>query len=150
MEIAVIGGGHGCHAAAADLSERGHRVRLWRRDREAFASTLKRSALTLTDTQGTRDVSLGLATMDLTQAVTGAELVLVPLPATAQVALGRDLASLLTDGQVVFLPPGTFGSYILADAVKRAGTGCQLKPNFSFFDSFQFSNIIAVLLLQIW
>ena len=84
MEIAVIGGGHGCHAAAADLSERGHRVRLWRRDREAFAPTLKRSALTLTDTQGTRDVSLGLATTDLAQAVTGAELVLIPLPATAQ------------------------------------------------------------------
>ncbi len=126
MEIAVIGGGHGCHAAAADLSERGHRVRLWRRDREAFAPTLKRSALTLTDTQGTRDVSLGLATTDLAQAVTGAELVLIPLPATAQVVLGRDLAPLLTDGQVVFLPPGTFGSYILANAVKRTGTGARV------------------------
>ena len=89
MEIAVIGGGHGCHAAAADLSERGHRVRLWRRDREAFAPILERSALTLTDFQGTRDVSLELATTDLTQAVTGAELVLIPLPATAQVVLGR-------------------------------------------------------------
>jgi opine dehydrogenase len=42
------------------------------------------------------------------------------------VVLGRKLAPLLTDGQVVFLPPGTFGSYILADAVKRAGTGARV------------------------
>ena len=32
MEIAVLGGGNGAHAAAADLSEAGHRVRFWRRD----------------------------------------------------------------------------------------------------------------------
>ena len=32
MKIAILGGGHGCYAAAADLSEQGHEVRLWRRD----------------------------------------------------------------------------------------------------------------------
>ena len=32
MKVAVLGGGHGCYAAAADLSEQGHEVRLWRRD----------------------------------------------------------------------------------------------------------------------
>ena len=29
MEIAVLGGGHGCYAAAADLSEKGHHTRFW-------------------------------------------------------------------------------------------------------------------------
>lgn len=29
MEIAVLGGGHGCYAAAADLSEKGHHIRFW-------------------------------------------------------------------------------------------------------------------------
>ena len=28
MKIAILGGGHGCHAAAADLSEAGHEVQL--------------------------------------------------------------------------------------------------------------------------
>lgn len=37
MRIAVLGGGHGCYAAAADLSEQGHEVRLWRRDAAALA-----------------------------------------------------------------------------------------------------------------
>jgi len=36
MKIAVLGGGHGCYAAAADLSEAGHEVRLWRRDAAAL------------------------------------------------------------------------------------------------------------------
>ena len=37
MKIAVLGGGHGCYAAVADLSEAGHEVRLWRRDAAALA-----------------------------------------------------------------------------------------------------------------
>ena len=37
MKIAVLGGGHGCYAAAADLAEAGHEVRLWRRDAAALA-----------------------------------------------------------------------------------------------------------------
>jgi len=32
MRIAVLGGGNGAYAAAADLSEKGHEVRFWRRD----------------------------------------------------------------------------------------------------------------------
>ena len=36
MEVAVLGGGHGCYAAAADASEAGHNVRFWRRDAAAF------------------------------------------------------------------------------------------------------------------
>ena len=32
MEIAVLGGGNGSLAAAVDLTEQGHDVRLWRRD----------------------------------------------------------------------------------------------------------------------
>ena len=37
MRIAVLGGGHGCYAAAADLSDAGHELRLWRRDAAALA-----------------------------------------------------------------------------------------------------------------
>jgi opine dehydrogenase len=36
MRIAVLGGGNGSHAAAADLSDLGHEVRFWRRDAAAF------------------------------------------------------------------------------------------------------------------
>ena len=126
MEIAVLGGGHGAYAAAADLAERGHRVRLWRRDAAAFAPILEGRAITLSDARGTRAVSIAGATTDLGEAVRGAALVLVPLPATAQADLAPRLAPLLEDGQVVYLPPGTFGSYVLARAAFEAGNAARV------------------------
>ena len=122
MRIAVLGGGNGGYAAAADLAEHGHELRLWRRDAAAFAPVLQRQALQLLDARGRRDVRLGLATTSLVAAVDGAELVLVPLPAFAQLELARALAPHLRDGQVVFLPPGTFGSYVMAKALRAAGS----------------------------
>ena len=51
----------------------------------------------------------------------GAELILCPAPATAQHDIAKALAPHLADGQVVFLPPGTFGSVIFAKAAYEAG-----------------------------
>ena len=45
MKIAVLGGGHGCYAAAADLSEAGHDVRLWRRDAAALAPLIEAGSI---------------------------------------------------------------------------------------------------------
>jgi len=121
MEIAVIGGGHGAYAAAADLAEHGHGVRLWRRDAAAFTPVLEHGRLTLVDVNGRREVALAKATTDLGAAVAGADLVVIPLPATVQDDLAPALAGVLEDGQVVFLPPGTFGSYVFAKALADSG-----------------------------
>ena len=121
MEVAVLGGGHGCYAAAADLSERGHAVRFWRRDAAAFAPVIETGRVTLKDRQGRRDIRIAQPTADLAEAVRGAALIVVPLPATAQAGLFPALAPLLADNQVVFLPPGTFGSYALHKAARDAG-----------------------------
>lgn len=123
MRIAVIGGGHGCYAAAADLALQGHEVRLWRRGGDAFAEVLDSGTITLTDLDGTRPVELALPTTDLAAAIAGAELIVMPLPATTQASLAPQVAPLLEDGQVVFLPPGTFGGFLLARAMKNAGNG---------------------------
>ena len=40
MEVAVIGGGHGGYAAAAEISEHGHTVRFLRRNAEDFQAVL--------------------------------------------------------------------------------------------------------------
>jgi opine dehydrogenase len=112
--IAVLGGGHGCYAAAADLAELGHEVRLWRRDAAAFAPVLASRAIRLRDAKGVREVRIALATTDIGAAVTGAQLVLLPVPATAQEGIAREMAPFLTKEQVVFSPPGTFGSYAMS------------------------------------
>ncbi|HEY0879737.1 MAG TPA: NAD/NADP octopine/nopaline dehydrogenase family protein, partial [Zeimonas sp.] len=51
-----------------------------------------------------------------------AELVLAPCPAFAQDDLARTIAPHLRDGQVVYLPPGTFGSFAMARAVRETGS----------------------------
>lgn len=121
MRIAVLGGGHGSYAAAADLAELGHEVRLWRRDAAAFAPVLQDRSIRLNDVKGARSVRIALATTDIGAAVRGAELVVVPTPATAQADIARALAPHLEDGQVVFCPPGTFGSYVMARIAREAG-----------------------------
>lgn len=121
MNIAVIGGGNGSYAAAADLSEKGHRVRLWRRNGDAFKPVLESQSLNLKDHQGTRKVKLDLASTDIKTVVKESKLIIIPLPATAQQSLASDLAPCLEDGQVIFLCPGTFGSVLMAKWLKEAG-----------------------------
>lgn len=139
MRITVLGGGHGCHAAAVEMAEKGHTVRLWRRDAAALQALAAGGHIGVTDYRGTRAVpvvALGAAVAaagtaadtaaitlchDLASAVDGAELVVIPLPATAHDELSRQLAPLLRTGQVVFLPPGTFGSFVFARALADSG-----------------------------
>src|SRR5213075_3072645 len=121
LKIAVLGGGHGAYAAATDLSEQGHEVRLWRRDAQAFAPVLTTSAITLTDERGTRPVKIARLSTSAADAVRGAELVLIPGPANSQADITRAIAPALTAGQVVFMPPGTFGSYAMANLSAARG-----------------------------
>lgn len=122
MKIAVLGGGNGSFAAAADFALAGHEVALVRRDRSDVDAHLAAGAtITLIDGKGRRVVPISHVTGDLAAAVRGAELVLCPTPAFAQEDLARRVAPLLEPGQVVYLPPGTFGSYIFAKAAHDVG-----------------------------
>ena len=122
MKIAVLGGGHGCYAAAADLAEAGHEVRLWRRDGAALAPVVEAGTIGLIDASGSRDVGIAMATADIGAALAGAELIVLPSPAIAQEDIARAMAPHLQDGQVVFLPPGTFGSFVMARIVRAQGS----------------------------
>ena len=122
MKIAVLGGGNGSFAAAGDFALQGHNVRLWRRDAVAVAAHRAAGCRILVkDAGGRHDVRLALVTTDIAEAVGGAELILCPAPAFAQPDIARLLAPHLSDGQVVFLPPATFGSMIFARAAHDAG-----------------------------
>jgi opine dehydrogenase len=118
MRIAVLGAGHGAYAAAADLAEQGHEIRLWRRDARTLPLVADTWFIRLEDYQGRRDVRIALATPDIGQAVQGVELILVPAPAFAQMDIAAALAPHIVDGQVVFLPPGTFGSFAMARRIR--------------------------------
>jgi len=121
LKIAVLGGGNGSFAAAADFALSGHDVRLWRRDTgQVEAHRASGSRILLKDHNGRHDVKLALVTADIAEAIRGTELILCPAPAFAQPDLAHLIAPHLRDGQVVFLPPGTFGSMIFAQAARDA------------------------------
>lgn len=131
MEVAVLGGGHGCYAAAAHLSEEGHSVRMWRQNATAFSTVLETKTIILTDWKGTRDVLIHNPTESVEEALDGAELIIIPLPSTTHSSLSAMLAPHFKDGQIVFLPPGTFGSIIFAQAIDASGN----KANVSFAET---------------
>jgi len=126
VRIAVLGGGNGAYAAAADLAEQGHEVRLWRRDAAALAPVSDTQSIRLKDARGLREVKLALATADIGAAMRGAQLLLIPAPAMAQVDIARAMTPHAEDGQVVFLPPGTFGSVVMAQELRKSGCRAQV------------------------
>lgn len=127
MEIAVLGGGNGSVAAAVDLTEQGHSVRFWRRDGTAqTALQAQDSKLKLKDSDGSRPVRIALVTADIAEAVMGAALILCPTPANAQEDIAAALAPHLRDGQVIFMPPGSFGAFVMARIVRQEGNSADL------------------------
>ena len=122
VKIAVLGGGNGSFAAAGDFALQGHEVRLWRRDTEAVAQhRAAESRIAVKDARGRHDAQLALVTTDIAEAVRDVELIVCPAPAFAQHDIARALAPHLADGQVVYLPPATFGSFIFAKAAHDTG-----------------------------
>ncbi|HEY5125999.1 MAG TPA: NAD/NADP octopine/nopaline dehydrogenase family protein [Bradyrhizobium sp.] len=122
MKIAVLGGGNGSFAAAGDFALQRHDVSLWRRDAAQVAAHRAAGCrIILKDANGRHDVQLASVTADIAETVRDAELILCPAPAFAQHDIAARLAPHLRDGQVVFLPPATFGSMIFAAAARDAG-----------------------------
>lgn len=126
MLVAVLGGGHGCYAAAAEMSEIGHETWFWRRDPEAFAPVLETKAIRVRDFKGDRQIPIAHPTTSLEEAIGAAEAIVIPLPALSHEDLARAAAPYWRDGQVVFLPPGTLGSLIFAKAARDAGNNADV------------------------
>jgi opine dehydrogenase len=126
VRIAILGGGHGCFAAAADLSEQGHQVSWWRRNSSGFEPVRAAGGVLLKDIAGQRRVPIALMSADLADVLAGAELVLLPVPATSHEDIARAMAPYLRAGQVVFLAPGTFGSFLIDKIVRSSGNSADI------------------------
>lgn len=121
MILAILGGSNGGCATAADMALAGHRVRLWGRS-EATLAPLRETVTITLKAEGRQGVArLDRVTTELAEAVAGAEIVIVPLPATSHDDLARRLAPHVSDKQIILLTPGTLGSYAMGREIARAG-----------------------------
>lgn len=119
--IAILGGGNGAHAAAADLTLRGYSVRLY--ENEKFASNLKKvfetREIELSGAAGSGIAKLEMVTSNLEEALAGVTYILVAVPAFAHKAYADLLAPHIRDGQIIFLLPGTMGSLVFWNTFKK-------------------------------
>jgi opine dehydrogenase len=120
MRVAVLGGGHGAYAVAADLGSAGHEVRLWRRASGELAAV--RSAGGLAMVVNGRRNRVGLTVVaELAEAVAGADAIVAAVPGTAHADLAARLAPHLDAGQVVVVTTGTLGGLLMAREITRLG-----------------------------
>ncbi len=120
--VAVLGGGAGARAVAADLSLQGCRVRMW--DLPRFFPSLrplqKDRAFNVTGVVADR-ATLDLVTDDLALACADAQAIFVVTQALAHAEIARGLAPVVCENQVIAVNPGSTGgalefAYILRES----------------------------------
>ena len=121
-KVAVLGAGNGGCATAADLAIRGFETRLYSRSKKTLEPLLRRGGIELVEHGQETFGRPHLITPSLDEAVAGADLVTIAVPAVAHGFMARALAPLLTEHQIVHLNPGqTGGSLHFVHELRRAG-----------------------------
>lgn len=121
MRVAVLGHGAEACAMAADLARAGHTVALGCGAEPEAAALERAGGVNLRDRDRGGPVPLALVTRDLARAVSGAEVVVAAVPATAHQELAARLVPHLAPEQVVVLTAGLLGALVVARELARSG-----------------------------
>jgi opine dehydrogenase len=121
MKIAVLGGGNGAHAAAADLSLRGHEVRMFEFEefKQNIEQTMKRRGITLMGAAGNGFARVHVVTTDIKEAIEGTDLIMPIMPRFGDERLAELIAPYVEDGQTIILTPGTVGGALFFHKILR-------------------------------
>jgi len=122
--IAVLGGGNGAHAMAADLTMKGFEVRLCEAPEfeEGIKSTLARQSVVLIDAQGKHHtVKLHLVTTNFEEALDGVEYIMMAIPAFASRNFFAAIIPYLRDGQTIIKWTANFSALMFASMLKERG-----------------------------
>ncbi len=120
-EIAVLGGGNGSFTIGGDMSLAGYRVRMWTAFPREFEKLFDDPTIKLEGLGRTGDAKIDLVTEDLSEAVNGAQVIFSASPAFSQENIASLLGPFLEDGQIVFLSPGSMGSYLFGKILQEKG-----------------------------
>jgi opine dehydrogenase len=110
--IAVLGGGNGGHAVAANLSLAGFKVNFFELPQfsESFGKVLRTKEIRIEGVSIDGTAKLNIATTDIQQAIKDAEVIFVITPAFGHKAMAEVCAPFIQDGQIIVLMPGSGGS----------------------------------------
>lgn len=122
--IAVLGSGNGAHAVSAYLALKGLEVRLF--ELPQFFKNLtgvaeSKEILLEGEAHYTGTGRLAMVTSDIAKAVTGADCILLPLPAFTHKVYAELLAPHVQSGQLIVLLPGTLGTLLFQNTFKKLG-----------------------------
>jgi len=122
-KIAVLGGGNGGHAIAADLTLAGFDVALYElpKFKDHFQATLRRGEIEITGVSRQGIARLSKATTNIEEALGDAEVIIVSVPAFGHKTFAEVCADHLTERQIVVLMPGTAGSLEFAKVFRERG-----------------------------
>ncbi len=125
--FAVLGAGNGGLAMAAHLALKGIRVHLWNRSPERLLPIQRSGYIHLIASPDRPDLPQGHAeipvvTNDIAEAIDGARVLMVVVPATGHAEVAERLAPHLQDGQIIVLNPGrTGGALEVLHVLQRHG-----------------------------
>ena len=119
--VAVLGRGNGAFAMAADLSCQGFEVTLWSQPFDELQMIQKSRTINVSGPLIQGEVRIHKITDNIEEAVRGADLICAPVPAFTQPSIAEALSDVVEDGQVIFLSPGTFGSYLMYRTLRERG-----------------------------
>ena len=119
--IAVLGGGNGGHAVAANLSLAGFKVNFFELPQfaESFEKVLRTKEIQIQGISIDGVAKLNLATTDIQQALKDAEVIFVITPAFGHKAMAEISAPFVQDGQIIVLMPGSGGSLEFINIFKQ-------------------------------
>lgn len=116
-KIAILGGGNGAHAMAADLTLRGFKVTMY--EIPEFSSKLEElfSSKTI-EVSGVINgrVKIQNVTSDIDEAIKDVKYILIVVPAFGQDSYAKILKGKVQKDQIIVLYPGALGSLVLKNA----------------------------------
>jgi len=119
--VAVLGGGNGGHAVAANLSLAGFKVNFFELPQfaDSFEKVLRTKEIQIEGVSIDGMAKLNLATTDIQQAIKDAEVIFVITPAFGHKAMADVCAPFVQDGQMIVLMPGSGGSLEFINIFKQ-------------------------------
>ena len=129
--VAILGGGVCAQAFAADFALEKHKVRLFELPEfapETLGDVLKSHEIELTGKQlnfkwfkRTGVARVDVVTTDISEALKGAGLVIVAIPAKGHKPFFENMIPYLEDGQIISIFPDNFGSLMLRNMMREKG-----------------------------